>query len=250
MKTSALCLAALFALASSHALAATLDDFSGTTAADSANYNTLLSFGGSGAPFSINGSNQLQPTGSVGTTTTYLWNAGETFALGDTVSIDIVNVDGASNLAGFAFTTNPNSTENPSDNYIFVGLLAEAGSSGNPATSGGVDVNNESSAGTSALDFAAGSVTESATRTATGFDFTFSGPGLTDGPITGSYTDAAYTGQTVYFGINIYAGDSPGGQIVDNLDFTEAPEPSTYALLLGGIGLLILVRHNRTRFGA
>jgi hypothetical protein len=257
MKTFALSLAALITFTSSSAFGATLDDFSGTTASDSGNYNTVLNYeassGLSAAPFTINGSGQLQPGGVNGTTTSYFRNTGETFALGDTVSIDIVSVSGTSNLAGLAFATSLNGT----DNYVFDGLIGNSSNAGDPATSGGIDLNSTGPA-TFTLDFADGPVTESATRTATGFDYTFSGAGLTvvtpgadagDHSFSGSFTDTAFDNNAkVYFGINIYGGDSAGSQIVDNLDYT-VPEPSTYALLLlGGVGLLVLVRRNRALF--
>jgi hypothetical protein len=249
MKTFVTTAAFFLAVTQFHALSATLDDFSGTTSSDSANYTTLLSYTASSdttpETFSINSSGQLQPTSSgTGKTTTFLWNGGQTFALGDTVSIDIDNVSAYNNLAGLAFTTSATSANGSGDNYIFAGLLSESPDSSNvPATVGEADIDNVVGVAAT-FNFSLGSVTESATRTATGFDYRFSGPGLTSGPITGSYAVPGYDGQTVYFGINIYGGDSPGDQVVDNLDLT-VPEPSTYAMLLGGVALLALVARSR-----
>ena len=248
MKTLVATVAFLLAVTQFHALSATLDDFSGTTSSDSSNYTTLLSYGSSAETFSINSSHQLQPTGSTeGTTTTFLWNAGQTLGVGDTVSLDLVNIEAESNFAGLAFTTSPTSANGSGDNYAYLGLVTTGPANNNvPATTGGADINGNVTYGLT-FNFGSGAITESVTRTATALDYTFSGPGLTSngGTYSGSFAYALPSNDTVYFGPNIYGGTSAGAQIVDNLDYTAIPEPATYAMILGGVGLLVFVARGR-----
>jgi hypothetical protein len=254
MKIPSLGAAFLFAVTQFHASGATLDNFSGTTSSDSANYTTLLSYptpptSASPETFSINSSHQLQPTGSASPiTTTFLWNAGQTLGIGDSVSLDLVNLDAVSNFEGLAFTTSPTSANGSGDNYVYLGLVSISSNNGNniPATEGDSDINGIITPGLT-FNFGAGSITESITRTATALDYKFSGPGLTSnsGSFSGSYLYSLPSNDTVYFGPNIYGGSSPGGQIVDNLDYIAAPEPSTYAMMLGVVGVLALVARAR-----
>jgi hypothetical protein len=255
MKTSIATAALFLAVTQFHSVGATLDAYDSSTAAtDSSNYTTLLSYGSTAETFAINGSSQLQPTGSTdGTTTTFLWK-NNTFAVGDTLSIDIYNIDGTSNFAGLGFTLSQTSANDTNgDNYVFLGIVGGGAVNGDPATVADIDVNTQAG-GTGTLDFSDNKfVTESVYRTATGLDYSFSGSALTPTTpdttsISGTFAVSAYDGKTLYFGPNIYGGTSPGNQIEDNL--VLVPEPSTYAMLLGGFGLLALVARGRKLFRA
>jgi hypothetical protein len=223
-----------------------VDTFSGTATADATNYTYAVSFGSGGVTFGINGSQQFQPTTSTYGTTTQFYRNDSTLSdsvFGNTVSVEIDNI-GEFSAAGLAFATSTSGA-----NYLEFSINTGAFSSG---VAGSSLTNTTKSFD---VDFGAGPIYETVTRTGdTTLAYTLSGPGLTDGstpesPITGTITDANFAGQNIVFGLDTYSGNTPGAQIEDNLQFAlTAPEPSTWALMLGGVTMLALsVRSMRAK---
>ena len=231
-----------------------IDDFSGTTQADSGNYNAIQAYDGGGSQaFSIS-EGQLDPTGTGQSTYAFLWNAGQSLGdttFGESVSIDAVNINFAA-LAGIRFSTSDSSLGNDSLEAGILGYSLDNSISNLSATTGNVYVGGVLAPLT--LNFALGSVTETFTRVSdTLFDYTFAGPGLTSGPVTDSFTYAAAAGQDVYFGPDFYADGNAGAQIEDNLAYNpvEVPEPSSYAMMFAGLAFLgVLIRRKSVRFTA
>jgi hypothetical protein len=246
-----LCLTALsgITLLTSPLHAQFVDMFNGTAAADATNYTYAVSFGSGGVTFAINGNTnpQFQPTTSTFGTTTQFYRNDSTLSdsvFGNTVSVEIDNI-GDFSAAGLAFNT---STSGP--NYLEFSINTGPFSSGVALSS----LTNTTK--TFDVDFNAGSILETVTRTGdTTLAYTFTGPGLTngitpDGPITGTITDANFAGQNIVFGLDTYSGNSPGAQIEDNLAFAlTVPEPSTWALMFGGVAMLAcIIRLRAARF--
>jgi hypothetical protein len=247
-----------------------LDDYSSD---DSGNYTEVLPYdpNGNGPQlFSVNGSDELQPTGNYSTgsppadtggdttTTAFLWK-GVGFSdspidiafPGQSVSIDAVNINDYA-LVGLRFSTSDTSLV---DSVEFGILGHYTGDDVDPtvsATSGNVYLNGGLTADPAlTLDFTAGkTITETFARTGDDtFTYSLAGAALTSGPVTGNFTDANFSGKTVYFGPDFFEAASTFDQKADNLTFV--PEPSTYALMLGGLALLgFCIRRKGEQFQA
>jgi hypothetical protein len=245
----------LLVLAAATARGQVIDNFS---TADSSNYNAVLAYqSGAASPagFAVS-SGQLVPTGGAGNTTIFLRNTGQSLSdtvFGESVSLDLVGVsnpatDNGSQLGadsiGFSDSLPPSTPVpvNYSSQDAELGILRDAG--GYAIASSNTSV--VQAATPIDANFSLGSITETITRVAdNNFTLNFSGPGLVGSPVTiTNITMTIAPGHTLYFGPDVFEGNTVGDQVVDNLAFV--PEPSTYAMLLGGVALLVLVGRART----
>ena len=217
------------------------------SSSDSSNYNTVLGYNGEGngaAQFAVNGSQQFQPTAAEDSTTQFFRNTGESLSatnFGSSVSIDIDHAD-QTTVVGLAFATSlagANTTD------------AVLNFTGQATNRTGTFTEGSSTLANITTDFSLGAVTETITRTgATTFSFSLSGPGLTSGPVSGTFSDTDFNGSNVDFGMEVYGGQPGNGpsanQIEDNLAFTPStvPEPSTWVM---GAAMLVLVGATRLR---
>jgi hypothetical protein len=218
-----------------------LDNFSTPASTDMLNYNAVAEYVGSGtaSTFAINGADQFQAANSTpstsNSTTDFYWKSA---VLSDTifnqsvsVDIDEIYTQGAAGL-GLATSTS-------GGNYAEYSIYNVSGNG-----SGTAGITGISPTGLT-INFALGAITETITRTSnTGFTLQLAGLGLTSGggTYTTTFTDSSFSGKSVYFGLDIYTGDTSGAaghQIEDNL--TYVPEPSTYALMLGSLAAFIFV---------
>jgi hypothetical protein len=201
-----------------------IDDFS---VSDPQNYTPLLTFGSNTATFATNGSGQLQPDNTPGSTTAFFRNTAGAFlsdtTFGESVSIQVVNVVplGAAGLDLGTDTSGANHDE-----------FAIYSPGANQGTVTGIGTNSFS------VDFSLGSITETITRESdTSFLFALAGPGLTSTFAPQTVTLGQYAGQNAYFGLDFYGGGNPdlagNLQIEDNLALV-VPEPSTFTMLIAG----------------
>jgi hypothetical protein len=212
-----------------------LDTFSTPASTDMLKYNAVAEYLSPAATFAINGTDQFQPTSSVSGTTDFYWKSA---VLSDTifnqsvsVDIDMIYTQAAAGL-GLA-------TSSSGGNYAEYSIYNVSGDGFGTAGITGI--------GTSGLtiNFALGAITETITRNSdTGFTLKLAGPGLTSGmgTYTTTFTNSSFSGQSVYFGLDLYNSGtiaSHNHQIEDNL--TYVPEPSTYALMLGSLAAFAFV---------
>ena len=227
----ALAAATIAATAESRAWATIIDDFSTDS---SASYNLVDVFGAGGA-YSRTGET-FTPAASTSVATSYFRNTGEKFSAagGDTVSLDLLAIK----QTGIAFTLDPLSD-------VRTELTIEHDQSPGAWWPTFVDsFTAPTDPETDPIGLTAGiPATLSVTRDtvdSTKFFFTLTGGGLAD-PVDGSFTKAAFLNQDVYFGIFAYKS----GNVVDNLSFTPAPEPSSSSLLMIGFAYCVAKRRRR-----
>jgi hypothetical protein len=220
-----------------------IDSFSTPASTDALNYNVVAEYLGPGpaSTFAINGADQFQAANAspstVNSTTDFYWKSGAALSdtiFGQSVSVDIDDIykQGA---AGLGLATSTSGLNYQELSIYNVGAT-------NVSTSANV---TDGISGNLTVNFNLGAITETITRNSqTGFTLKLAGPGLTSGggTFSANFTDASASGQTVYFGLDIYTGDQSGAaghQIEDNLTFV--PEPSTYALILGSVAACAFV---------
>ncbi len=241
---------ALMAAFASHTSAQILvDDFSTGTSADYNVIQTYEAHGGTTGTYATT-SGEFNPVISNESTYYFLRNDGYKLNAGDTVSLDLDAILNTSNAAaGLGLGTSLTSagatgygTGSVANNSEII--LQKAGSTYNLLGTGLTGITWTQ----------ANPLTLSITRQTDGTDYSVSLTGSGFTTLSSSFSNSGTPlGIPVYFGPSLYTGNGnpttvQQGEFFDNLTYTSAasvPEPSTWAMLLGGVlmlGVVIRVR--------